>query len=520
MPTELIIRRNEYQDSMVLMQINHKVAALPGVSRAAVLMATEPNKQILADYGFTSPEITGAKTSDMVIGLETNDDATLNEALELIDRLLVEKVKTRGRGRRFATLAAAAEAVPESSLVLVSTPGQFAAREAQRAIALNKHVFIFSDNVPLDDEVALKKAAGEKGLLVMGPDCGTAIIDGKGLGFANRVNPGPVGLIGASGSGMQEICVLLDAMGLGISQAIGLGGRDLSEPVGGATCRRALEMLAQDPASACLVVVSKPPSPKATRDLLDWASRSGKPVVLCLLGLEPATAGLELPSGVHLAASLEQAALMVGKLLGKGPAPWRREEIQTELDRAAADQARRLASGQGNLRGLFSGGSLCYEALALLRGRIGPLFSNLHLDGVENASPGQTPEGHLLLDLGDDEFTMGRVHPMIDPSAVAQRILSEAGDPQTAVVLFDVVLGHGAHPDPASLLVPALKAGQALAAEAGRHLICISHVCGTEQDPQELARQTQALQEAGCLVCASNQQAVQLAESILTENEL
>jgi succinyl-CoA synthetase alpha subunit len=516
MPTELIIRNNEYQDSMVLMQINHRVAALPGVSRAAILMATAPNKCILENFGFASPDIYNAKPSDMVIGLETTDDEVMQEALNLIDHLLVEKVRARSQGRLFGTQAAAAAANLDANLVLISTPGQFAAREARRALSLGKHVFIFSDNVSLSEELELKQTAREKGLLVMGPDCGTAIIDGVGIGFANQVAQGPVGIIGASGSGIQELSVLLHTMGVGVSQAIGLGGRDLSDQVGGASCFTALDLLSSDPASECLIVISKPPSPKVADKLVKRAGQAGKPVILCLLGQnvhKNATHGL--PTNVYQASNIEQAAIKAGDLMNV-QAPWRQKETQARLWETALAQREKLSPKQRYLRGLFCGGSLCYETMAAVRNRLLPLFSNIPIDGVSRLQNGQRSRHNTLLDLGEDEFTAGRVHPMIDPSLVVERIIVESSDPEVAIVLFDMVLGFGAHEDPASLYASSVEKARKQAERNGRHLVFISHVCGTNEDPQNAAEQIDQLQKAGVIISASNLQASELACDILT----
>ena len=516
MPIELIIRNNAYQDSMVLMQINHKVAAFPGVSKAAILMATEPNKRILENFGFVSKKIETAKPSDLIIGLEATGNKILQEALDMVDRLLTEKVQARSQGRRFGTQEVAIAANPDANLVLISTPGQFAAREARRALSNGKHVFIFSDNVSLSDELELKQIGREKGLLVMGPDCGTAIIDGVGIGFANRVTLGPVGIIGASGSGIQELSVLLYTMGVGVSHAIGIGSRDLSEKVKGSSCFTAMDLLSSDQATECLIVLSKPPSPKVAIDLVQRAGQVGKPVILCLLGQYFGNSTSEkIPANVYQVSNIEQAAIKAGNIMGV-QASWRIEEPQNMLWRSAQAHREKLDRKQRYLRGLFSGGSLCYEAMVVIRERLSPLFSNIPIDGVSRLQNGLHSSHNTLFDLGEDEFTLGRVHPMIDPSLVVERIIAEASDPEVAIVLFDMILGSAAHEDPALLYGLAVEKARKQAESNGCHLIFISHVCGTDEDPQNAAEQIDRLQKAGVIVSASNRQASELACDILT----
>src|SRR5690606_14776291 len=125
-------------------------------------------------------------------------------------------------------------------------PGVYAAFEAFRALENNLNVMMFSDNVTVEDEIKLKDLAVKKDLLMMGPDCGTAIINGVGLCFANKIKRGPIGLVAASGTGLQEVTVLIDQFGGGISQAIGVGGRDLSKDVMGRMTLHAINALNAD----------------------------------------------------------------------------------------------------------------------------------------------------------------------------------------------------------------------------------------------------------------------------------
>jgi hypothetical protein len=311
----------------------------------------------------------------------------------------------------------------------------------------------------------------------MGPDCGTAILNGVGLGFSNVVRRGPIGLIGASGTGLQEVSCLLDQAGHGISHAIGTGGRDLATAVGGITTLQALELLAADPATTSIVLISKPPAPEVAERILEAAARTGKPVVACLLGASTSAA----PAGVQLASNLEQAARLAAGSTAVPSAPVERPRP-------------RLREGQHQVRGLYCGGTLCEEAELALAG---------------------TSVERQLVDFGDDQYTRGRAHPMIDPSLRNQAILEAAGDPRVAAVLLDVILGYGAHADPAGAVAPTLRQAQQRAAADGRELSVLAHVVGTHADPQRLGQQAATLRAAGVHLLGSNYAAATAAGRLL-----
>jgi FdrA protein len=403
------------------------------------------------------------------------------------------------------SLEMALQEAATANLALISTPGDYAAAEAMKALRLGLNVMLFSDNVPLDDEIALKHYARSHDLLVMGPDCGTAIIGGVPLGFANVVRRGEIGVVAASGTGLQQVTCLIDRWGQGVSQGIGTGGHDLRAEVGGITMLQGLDALAADPATRVIVLISKPPHPEVAERVLGAASRAGKPIVVNFLGADPDTVRRE---DVHPVRTLEDAARLAVDLAGGGGDVEAGEawpEGTTEVG---------LASGQKYIRGLYSGGTFCYEALLLLTEAFGPIASNTPLEpGLMLADVWHSRQ-HTVIDLGDDAFTRGRPHPMIDQTLRRERILQEAADPEVAVILFDVVLGHGAHPDPAPELALTLEEAKALARAAGRSLALVGSVCGTAGDPQDLARQEASLREAGVLLAESNAQAVRLAARI------
>ena len=493
------IRPGAYHDSLVLMRLQAALADLPGVLDAGVVMGTAANKELLAAGGLLAAEAASAVADDLVVVVKAASEAAAGEALGRVDGLLAERRAAAGQGFRPKSLATAIKELPEARWVLVSVAGRWASGVARAALDLGRHVFLYSDNVPLAEEVELKRSAGERGLLVLGPDCGTAIVGGVGLGFANRVRRGAVGLVAASGTGLQAVASRIHALGAGISQAIGTGGRDLSAEVGGTSALQALDLLRRDPETRVIVLVSKPPAPEVAARLLAAARATGKPVVVDFLGAPPPARRL---GPLRFAASLEDAAGLAVALLTGGT---ERREVPAPA----------FASGQRYVRGLFSGGTLAFEALLAARALLSSVTSNLTLPGVASLADPHHSQGHTIVDLGADGLTVGRPHPMIDQDLLLRRLRREGADPETAVVLLDVVLGHGAHPDPAAALAPAIAEARAAAAEAGRTLAAIAVVVGTDEDPQDLGRQSEALTAAGAMVVETPGEAVALAASWL-----
>jgi len=392
-----------------------------------------------------------------------------------------------------------------ANLALISTPGEYAAAEAFKALNLGLNVMLFSDNVELKDEIALKRFAQDHDLIVMGPDCGTAIINGIPLAFANVVRRGEIGVVAASGTGLQQVTCLIDRWGKGISQAIGTGGHDLHKEVGGISMLQGLKALAADQSTSVIVLISKPPSPEVAERVLKAAAGTGKPVVVNFLGAAPE--GIRRPN-LYAAGTLEDAAA-AAVALADGNRP---EESRPK--HPFFSMPPRLAPGQRYIRGLYSGGTFCYEASLLLKKDFGQVYSNTAVDPEDRLGDVWTSRGHTIIDLGDDLFTRGRPHPMIDHRLRNERILKEARDPEVAVILCDVVLGHGSHPDPASEMVPVIQEAKDSADKAGRHLVVVGFVCGTSSDPQNLFKQEAALREVGVILAESNAQAVRMAMAI------
>ena len=494
------IRRGAYYDSVVLMQLQRSLAALPGVLDAGVVMGTDANKAVLAQSDLLTPEIQAALADDLVIVVRAEDDSAAQAALDQVDDLLTRRRRGVEQEYRPKSLESAAQMIPDAQWVLISVPGRYAAGVARQSLRLGKNVFLYSDNVSLDDEVALKQTAAEKGLLVMGPDCGTAIVNGVGLGFANRVRRGPIGMVAASGTGLQQVSSRIHQLGSGITHALGTGGRDLSEAVGAVTAHQGLDLLSRDPATRVIVLVSKPPSPQVADDLLKAARSAGKPVVVDFIGYSPPARRVD---NLHFATTLDEAADLAVQLVASTP------DVESPLD------LDRFAPGQRYLRGLFSGGTLAYEALLILQDYLPAVYSNAPLDKDYRLANSMVSQAHTIVDLGEDEFTVGRLHPMMDNDLRIRRLQQEAGDPEVAVILLDVVLGYGAHPDPASELAPAIAQARAVAEQAGRYLEVIAVVVGTDEDPQDLDAQVQQLEAAGARVETSNEAAVRYVGRLL-----
>jgi FdrA protein len=462
-PTTLTAVRQAYVDSVTLLQLTAQVSAMTGVLDAALVMGTDLNREVLGETGLLVGDAEGAGPNDLVVAIRAEDDAAARAALERAEALLVRRRDDAGSSDQPAprSIRSAHRTDPEANLAVISVPGPYAAAEARLALAEGLHVFLFSDNVPLEDEVALKQAARQKNLLVMGPDCGTAIIGGAGLGFANVVRRGSIGVIGASGTGIQEVASLIHQAGGGISHAIGTGSRDLSAEVGGITTLQAIDLLRADPATEMIVLVSKPPDPEVARKVRGALAECGKPSVVHFQGAH--TPGAD-------ARNLEEAAALA-------------------IGRQMAQASIANVPSRGAVRGLFCGGTLRTEA-ALAFG-----------EDLE----------HKLIDFGDDEYTRGRAHPMIDPSLRNQALVRAGADPRVAVLLLDFVLGHGAHADPAGAALEAIRQARSARPE----LAVAAHVVGTNADPQNLAHQEQLLRDAGVQVFGSNYAAANAVRAAL-----
>ncbi len=501
------IKKSCYFDSVTLMLFSSRLLAVQGVQQAAVMMATDHNKALMLRAGVLDEQYAAqAAPNDLLIGILAEEEVAVRQALQVLEEQFASKNTPKASEVRAKTLEGAVKKLPKANLAIISLPGAYAKYEAMKCLQKGLHVLLFSDNISVEDELELKTYAQQQGLLMMGPDCGTAILGGTALGFANVVRRGNIGLVAASGTGLQEVTVLVDRFGGGISQAIGTGGRDLKESIGGITMLSALEALADDPATQVIGILSKPPHPAVMQRILQKAQQAGKPVVACFLGGDPAVVQA---AGIIPAATLEAAAAELVKLAGL-PTP--QALLHNELLEKAEQLCRIQAPGRQLVRGIYTGGTLCYEALLILQQSIPNLYSNIATNRQYLLQDPETSRENTLLDMGEDYFTNGVAHPMIDPRLRGERILREAQDPHVAVMLLDCVLGYGSHEDPAGELAAAVRAAKA---NGGEDILYIASVCGTRQDPQSLSAQIEKLEAAGILVLPSNAQAAALAARVV-----
>lgn len=499
------VQAEQYADSVRLMAARRAMGDVEGTGTVAALMGTDANRDDLVEAGFDAGDLDGVGANDVVLAVAATDDDSANTALETGEAALRGDHETRARGspdagRRDArTLTQAVQELSGANVALISVAAEYALLEAHKALSAGLHVLLFSSGIAVTDEIELKQRARDLGLLVMGPDAGTAMLGGVGLGFANVVTPGPVGVVAAAGTGAQEVMTLLHRWGAGPSQVIGVGGRDTSAEVDGMALRMGLAALREDPATSVVLLVSKPPSPQVADSLL--SELQGTSAVAAFVGLDPEA--VSPPPGVVLAGSLEQAALATLGALGRS-----RPDPSAGLVRLAEGALVDLGSGRRSLRGLFSGGTLCYEAMVLASRHLGPVYSNTPLR-EDWALPADDPQ-HQCLDLGAEEYTQGRPHPMIDPEPRAEVLRAHGDDPATAVVLLDVVLGHGAHDDPAGVLAPICSE----ITSSDDAPVIVAYVLGTDDDPQDLTDQRAQLEDAGCLLAPTNARAALLAAAI------
>ncbi len=488
-----VVRAGFYLDSVALMRLSSEIAASPEALDAVLMMGTPANKKIMADADLLTESSRAAGPNDLIIALRAQSEHAADSMMDVVHARLDSHAEgTISSGiERARSLAGAVEAARESNLALISVPGEFAVREARKALAHGLNVMIFSDNVPLADEITLKKEADERDLLLMGPDCGTSIIAGVPIAFANAVPRGRVGIVSASGTGLQEISVLLARAGEGVSHGIGVGGRDLSDDVGGLTTLRAIDLLSEDPGTEHIVLISKPPGAKTAKKVFSRLSSCAVPATVCLFGLQSVTP----PANLAVADTLKG---VVEAVIGRSF-----EVFSPEISKVS-DGRRKW------VHGLYSGGTLCAEAQAVFKAEGIKTFSNVPLAGAVDSS---APEagGHQMIDLGADEYTQGRPHPMIEPSVRGAGLSASLADPSVAVVLLDVILGFGAHPDPADAIVKAL----ADAPKDRPQVIC--SVCGTDRDPQNRSAQVQKLQQAGVVVAPSNADAAALSAWVISD---
>ncbi len=505
---ENIIKENSYKDSVFLMEIAGALEKKKGITSVSLMMATAANKEILTESKLLTEEGKAASENDLIIAIDADSRKIIDGALEYISSAFDNADTEESRqeeGFNPPTFETALKTLKDPNFALISVPGEYAAREADKSLENGLNVMIFSDNVSLEDEIKLKKKADSKNLLLMGPDCGTAIIGGVPLGFANRVPAGNIGIVAASGSGLQEVTVVITKQKAGITHAIGTGGRDLSREVGGITMSAGITILKDDPSTEIIVLLSKPPHPEVAEKFIKEAKKINKPVVICFLGSKSFKSG----GNIRFTSSLEEAGLVAAQL-SKGEKVTLPEftlsdkEINSKLEK----EVKKLTGSGKYIRGLYTGGTLCDESIDIMKSSGISPYSNAGVEDKMKLADSDKSREHTMVDMGEDEFTTGRPHPMIDLGLRNKRIEAESGDKETAVILFDLVLGYGANPDPAGNMTETLN-------KAKDKKILVASICGTDSDPQNYSGQVSKLKNCGVTVLPTNTQATRYACKII-----
>ncbi len=510
MTSGYVIRKNEYYDSVFLMGINKQLSDHPGVKQTAVLMGTDNNKKLLSDIGISGASIDSAKANDLIVAVIADSQQIVDEILENLDARLTTDFESSPVSV-WKTFEDGLDQKPSANLEVLSIPGEYVPREAQKALESGLHVFIFSSNVSLHDELELKKKAAKKNVLVMGPDCGTSIIGGVGIGFANAVRQGAIGVIGASGTGLQEFTCQVHNAGQGISHAIGTGTNDVSDTIGGLTSFAAIDALEADANTKVIAFVSKPPGKKVQERLIERLKNCSKPTICCFLGAEHSSSQDDRP---HFASTIDLAVDWALHLVDSTPFP-KELKLQPEELKWVDTEVAQWASEQRFLRGVFAGGTYCYQSQQILRNSGLEIYSNAPLDSAFLLDDPDQSRAHSIVDMGDEYYTLGKPHPMIDGSLRNKRILAESLDPQVAVLFLDFVLGYNASSDPAGELLDAINQAQQNALKRGAHLTVVASICGTEDDPQDLSLQSQLLKDQGVYVFNSNSRAALFCAKLL-----
>jgi len=514
MYSKTLIKKDSYYDSVTLMSLSNKILNVDGVEDGVVSMGTAMNKDLLNNINMATEESKAAGENDLIIAIKAENEEKYKIALEKAEELLDNKENTKGEKKlvKAKTINSALKDFSEANFVVISVPGQYAVREAK--IALNKglHVMLFSDNVNVEAENELKEIASEKGLLMMGPDCGTATINNKGICFANKVREGNISLVAASGTGLQEVMVLIDKYGGGVAQAIGTGGRDLKKEIGGKMMIQSIKALAEDPTTEVITLISKPPAKEVETKILKEIEKIDKKVVICFLESERENND---NNKIEFTNTLRDAALKSVETAGIDSEAFNDFREDEELKSKIKEAQALLNKEQKYFRGLFGGGTLCAEALYILRNKVKNIKSNIAKKEEEKLEDINNYQGNVLLDMGEDEFTVGKPHPMIEPSLRNQRILKEAEDPEVGVILLDFELGFGSHSNPAGAAVSTIKEAKKIAAEDNRELVFVAYICGTKSDYQNYDQQKQKLKEVGVILAENNVQAAQMTAEVL-----
>ncbi len=502
-----VVKPNLFRDSIQLMRLSEDVKRLEGVDDAVVSMGTDTNKRLLGDLRLLGKESGDAGDGDLIIAVRVKEGSKPSEVMERVEKLVMAPPSPQGgpSRRAFHSVGAALESLEGANLAVVSIPGKQAFRPSMDLLKKGVNIHLFSDHVSKEEEISLKRFASSKGLLVLGPGAGTSIISGVGLGFANSVKKGDIGIVASAGTGIQEATIMLDRVGLGVSHALGVGGTDVSIEVGGLMMKDCLEMLERDEETRMIMIIAKSPAESVFRDVMRKVDKdTTKPVVACFLGLSSAPV---LGERVVYAKTLHSAVCKAASAAGASAERAFRSKVSVSFDgllRSAKELSSGLKADQRYVRGLYSGGTIAHETLLIFRELFGEAYSNTPLSDRFALEDPDRSKGNSIVDLGDEFFTAGRAHPMIDPTLRRLRLAQEAEDPSVAVILLDIVLGYGSSPDPAGALQKTIEDAKRSARKRGGDLVVMAHVCGTESDPQSLKEQSGKLESAGAVLFESN----------------
>ena len=503
MINKLIVEKNRYVDSVTLMQVRAKAMKIAGAVIAEVQMATPANIDILKELEFEVP--TDAGSNDLVCGIRAENEEAAEKILKVIDGVLNHRVES---DENYTSLDEINFAETGYNLAQISLPGEYAAKEAQKAMEYGCDVFIFSDNVSIEEERALKEYGHAHGKLVMGPDCGVGLSDGVCLGVGSIVKKGNVGIVGASGSGSQEVACVIEKCGYGVTEIIGTGGRDLAKEIGGITMMDGIRRLENDPETKVIVLVSKLADTQVMEEILAFADNMTKPVVAVFLGGNKKMYEGHRVIGVM---NLEEAGLKAVELLtGK------KEHLgysDAELEAIANREIEKLHMNQKYFRGLFCGGTFTEESLIYFNqhNTENQLYTNLNNRYATQLEDAETSKGHTILDLGAENFTEKAPHPVFEPSLRVDRLKKELEDPDVAVVMIDFITGPAVAEDPFSDLAAVAREANS----SDRHITFIGAVCGSEEDPQNVTEMSKLLRDSGFIVTGSNYQSTKLASMMM-----
>ncbi len=496
-----ITKKNFFKDSVQMMQFSQQLKDEQGVIDAAIVMGTNLNKNTLKNMNLLSEEGAAATENDTLISISCQDENSLNNAIQKAEQLLVSStVKVKNE---FANLSSAFDAFSNANIASLSIPGQFVKEMATELLKKQLHLFVFSDHVPLEDEIYLKNLALENNVLFMGPEAGTSILNGTVFGFGNRVRKGSVGIIGASGTGIQESSTMIDLFGEGISHGIGVGGRDLRNDIGGMMTLKAMEVFENDPNTKAVLLVSKPVEDDVRNKIINKInSFSKKNYVLCLVGDNE---NREDSARIKFSKSIQTSVLKILKSLDDNGYKKIMDIIRNQVNESinlAETLSVDLNKEQKFIRGFFAGGTLCYESKIILEQMIGKVYSNLSSDDEYSVKGNAPSKENTLIDFGEEEFTSARPHPIIDPLLRKNRILEDANDPNVGVIIIDIICGINAAKNTIAFHAETIKKAIQTAKEQGRKLSVFAYICGTEKDVSE--NELKLLTDSGAKLFTSN----------------